>query len=149
MTQASDTSGREIVSTRVLAFPPDAVFRAIAEPQRIARWWGPAGFRNTIASFDFREGGEWVFTMHGPDGKDYPNHSRFETIEAPSTVVMRHLNAPHFRLFMSLAADGGGTRLQWRQVFDDARVREQLAPICVPANEQNFDRLEAELASHP
>ena len=149
MTQPPEAADREIVSIRLLPFPPEQVFRAIAEPERIARWWGPAGFRNTIASFEFREGGEWKFTMHGPDGTDYPNHSRFETIEEPRTVVMRHLNAPHFRMFMSLAAEGGGTRLQWRQVFDDARVREALAPVCVPANEQNFDRLEAELASHP
>ena len=148
MTKAGDAADREIVSTRVLRFAPEQVFRAIAEPQRIARWWGPAGFRNTIASFDFREGGEWVFTMHGPDGTDYPNHSRFETIDAPRAVVLRHLNAPHFTMFMSLAPEGGGTQLQWRQVFDDARAREQLAPVCVPANEQNFDRLEAELASH-
>jgi hypothetical protein len=34
-------------------------------------------------------------------------------------------------------------------LFDDARVREHLAPVCVPANEQNFDRLQAELATHP
>jgi uncharacterized protein YndB with AHSA1/START domain len=144
-----DDADRTIVSTRVLAFAPAQVFRAIAEPERIARWWGPAGFTNTIASFDFREGGEWVFTMHGPDGKDYPNHSRFETIAAPRTVVMRHLNAPHFTMHMSLAAEGRGTRLQWRQVFDDARTREQLAPICVPSNEQNFDRLADELRQHP
>lgn len=144
-TSASD---RAIVSTRVLPFPPAQVFRAIAEPARIARWWGPAGFRNTIASFDFREGGEWKFTMHGPDGTDHPNHSRFERIAAPHALVMRHLNAPHFRLFMTLSEEGEGTRLEWRQVFDDPRVRDQLAPICVPANEQNFDRLAHELATH-
>jgi uncharacterized protein YndB with AHSA1/START domain len=141
-------SAREIASTRVLPFAREQVFRAIAEPQRIARWWGPVGFRNTIESFDFRPGGEWRFVMHGPDGTDYPNHSRFESIEAPRALVLRHLNAPHFRLYMTLTEEGAGTRLHWRQLFDDARVRDQLAPICVPANEQNFDRLEAELATH-
>lgn len=141
-------SDREIVSTRVLPFSRDQIFQAIAEPQRIARWWGPAGFSNTIAAFDFREGGEWKFTMHGPDGTDYPNVVRFDAIEAPHSVVLRHVSAPHFRLFVTLSEEGSGTRLHWRQLFDDARVREQLAPICVPANEQNLDRLEAELATH-
>ena len=144
-----DASDRTIVSTRLLRFPRDKVFRAIAERERIARWWGPAGFHNTIAFFDFRDGGEWKFTMHGPDGRDYPNHNRFEGIEAPGKLVVHHLDAPHFRLFMTLSEEGTGTRLQWHQVFDDARVRERVAPICVPANEQNFDRLEAELATHP
>ena len=143
-----DDDDRTILSTRVLSFPREQVFRAIAERERIARWWGPAGFTNTIESFDFREGGEWKFTMHGPDGTDYPNHSRFERITAPEIVVL-HVNAPHFRMFMSLTEEGPGTRLQWRQVFEDARVRDQLLPVCVPANEQNFDRLEAELRNHP
>jgi uncharacterized protein YndB with AHSA1/START domain len=149
MNDANDDSARAIVTTRVLPFPPEQVFRAIADRDRIARWWGPAGFRNTITQFDFRPGGEWKLTMHGPDGKDWPNECRFETIEAPHTVVVRHENAPHFRLSMTLAPESGGTRLQWRQVFDDAKVRDQLAAMCVPANEQNFDRLQAELSSHP
>lgn len=144
----STESDREIVSTRVVPHPRERVFRAMAERERIARWWGPAGFRNTIERFEFREGGEWVFTMHGPDGKDYPNHSRFERIAPPELVIL-HVNAPHFRLFVTLADEAGGTRVHWRQVFEDARVREQLAPICVPANEQNFDRLEAELTHYP
>ena len=143
-----DDTDRTIVSTRVLPFPREQVFRAIAEPERLARWWGPAGFRNTFDRFEFRPGGEWTFTMHGPDGKDYPNQSRFESIDPPRGLVLRHVNAPHFRLHMALTEEGGGTRLHWRQVFDDARVREQLAPVCVPSNEQNFDRLEAELAAH-
>lgn len=145
----SDTSDRELATSRVLPHPRDRVFRAIAEPGRIARWWGPAGFRNTIDAFDFREGGEWNFTMHGPDGTDYPNRSRFETIRAPATVVIRHVNAPLFRLHITLTEEAGGTRVHWRQVFDDARVREQLQAVCVPANEQNLDRLDAELSTHP
>ena len=144
----TDTSDRELATTRLLPHPRERVFRAIAERDRIARWWGPAGFRNTIDTFDFREGGEWKFTMHGPDGKDYPNHSRFEKI-VPLEVVILHVNAPHFRLFMTLTEEAGGTRMHWRQVFEDAHVREQLAPVCVPANEQNLDRLEAELSNHP
>ena len=144
----SDTSDRELATTRLLPHPRERVFRAIAERDRIARWWGPAGFRNTIDTFDFREGGEWKFTMHGPDGKDYPNPSRFEKI-VPLEVVILHVNAPHFRLFMTLTEEAGGTRMHWRQVFEDAHVREQLAPVCVPANEQNLDRLEAELSNHP
>ena len=144
----SDTSDRELATTRLLPHPRERVFRAIAERDRIARWWGPAGFRNTIDTFDFREGGEWKFTMHGPDGKDYPNHSRFEKI-VPLEVVILHVNAPHFRLFVTLTEEAGGTRMHWRQVFEDAHVREQLAPVCVPANEQNLDRLEAELSNHP
>jgi uncharacterized protein YndB with AHSA1/START domain len=144
----TSTADREFTTSRVLPYPRERVFRAIAEPERMARWWGPAGFRNTIDVFEFREGGEWNFTMHAPDGTDYPNRSHFETIASPHTVVIRHANAPLFRLHITLTEEAGGTRVHWRQVFDDPRVREQLAPVCVPANEQNLDRLAAELSSH-
>jgi hypothetical protein len=40
----------------------------------------------------------------------------------------------------------GGTQLDWCQDFEDEMLCQQLAPVCVPANEQNLDRLEAELA---
>jgi uncharacterized protein YndB with AHSA1/START domain len=144
-----DEGAREIVSIRVLPHARERVFGAIADPQRLARWWGPAGFTNSFERFDFRPGGEWKFVMHGPDGKDYPNRSVFETIDAPARLVLRHDCAPYFTMFITLDEEGGGTRLHWRMLFDDARVREQLAAVCVPANEQNFDRLQAELASHP
>jgi len=150
MSQSTPDDGdREIVSSRVLPYPRDRVFRAISDPQRLARWWGPEGFSNSFERFEFRPGGQWQFVMHGPDGKDYPNRSVFEAIEEPGRLVLRHDCAPYFTMTMLLDEQGGGTRLHWRMRFDDARVREQLAPICVPANEQNFDRLQAELASHP
>jgi uncharacterized protein YndB with AHSA1/START domain len=140
---------RGILSTRVLPFQREAVFRAIADPQRLARWWGPAGFRNTFETFDFRPGGKWRFVMHGPDGQDYPNESVFQEIAALERVVIRHDCAPYFTMTITLDEAEGGTRFAWQQLFDDGRVRDQLAPICLPANEQNFDRLEAELAAHP
>lgn len=47
------------------------------DPDRVARWWGPTGFTNTIQQYDFEPGGRWLLTMHGPDGTNYPNESRF------------------------------------------------------------------------
>ncbi|WP_298933142.1 SRPBCC family protein [uncultured Ramlibacter sp.] len=140
---------REIHSQRLLSgVTPAQVFQAFADPQRLARWWGPAGFRNSFDVFEFRPGGDWVFTMHGPDGKGYPNRSRFETIEPDATIVFQHLNAPVFRMTITLAAEDGGTRIGWRMLFDNAQLREQIAAIVVPANEQNFDRLQAQLRPH-
>lgn len=57
----------------VLAASPSQVFAAMSEPARLARWWGPHGFASTIHEFEFKPGGRWLLTMHGPDGKDYPN----------------------------------------------------------------------------
>jgi uncharacterized protein YndB with AHSA1/START domain len=143
----SADNDRTIVSRRRLAAPREQVFRAFAEPQRLARWWGPQGFRNTFQTFEFRPGGRWTFVMHGPDGTDYPNDVSFELIEPPAHIVLRHHPQPGFRLYVSLGEAGGATDVEWQQVFDSPDLKRKLEAICRPANEQNFDRLEAELAS--
>lgn len=133
-------------SSRAIPAPPESVFAAISNPERLARWWGPAGFTNTFKSFDFKPGGAWSFTMHGPDGKNYNNETTFEEIDAPRKVVFRHVSQPCYRLTITLEpAAGGGTRVGWSQAFDNPDVGLRLRHILEPANEQNLDKLTAEV----
>ena len=60
-------------STRNLHATPAAVFAAIGDPARLAKWWGPDGFTNRFEVFEFWPGGRWVFDMIGADGRVYPN----------------------------------------------------------------------------
>lgn len=120
---------------------PEEVFAAISDPARLARWWGPAGFLNTFETFEFRAGGRWLFTMHGPDGKNYPNESRFLEIVPNALVRLQHTNLPHFELSLALAPEGAGTRLTWVAVFEDAEFAEKLRSFLETANAQNLDRL--------
>lgn len=144
-----ETADREIVSSRVINAPQEKVFEAFRNPELLARWWGPEGFTNTFHTFDFRPGGTWEFIMHGPDGSDYPNKSVFTEIVEPERVVFDHVIAPIFRMTVSFEKTGqaGQTRFGFRMLFESAQLCEQLKVICTPANEQNFDRLEAVLAS--
>ncbi len=147
MTLATSEDPREIVTDRLIHATPEKIFRAFAQPEHLAQWWGPRGFRNTFEEFDFRPGGHWKFVMHGPDGVDYDNHSVFREIDASSRVVLEHLTAPHFVLTVTLTEEGEKTRVDWRGLFDTPEVRDKVATYAVAANEQNLDRLEAELAA--
>lgn len=133
-------------TSRLIPASPAQVFAAIADAERLARWWGPAGFTNTFECCDFSPGGAWSYVMHGPDGKDYRNESIFQEIEPPRKVVIRHVSKPRYLLTITLEPiDGGHTRVHWEQVFDNPKVAEGIAPIVVPANEQNLDRLNVEV----
>ena len=136
---------RTLLTTRLLAAPPDQVYAAFVAPERLARWWGPKGFRSTFQVFDPRPGGTWRLVMHGPNGADFPNESVFETLVPGERVVIRHVSAPHFTLTVTLTAEGARTRLAWRQSFDSASQCEAVRRFAVPANEENLDRLEIEL----
>lgn len=144
---AAGLSPLEIVSTRTFAAPRERLFEAFTDPARLARWWGPHGFTSTFHAFDPRPGGAWRFTMHGPDGADYPNESVFVEVVEPERIVLRHLSVEHpYELTISLEDRGGATRGTWRMVHETASVCARVRPHVVAGNEQNFDRLAAELA---
>jgi carbon monoxide dehydrogenase subunit G len=50
-----------------------------------------------------------------------------------------------FRLTITLEPEGEGTRVNWLQVFDDPAFAQAMKHLLEPANEQNLDRLGAEL----
>ena len=137
-----DTS-REIPAT------VEQVFAAISNPERLARWWGPAGFTNTFKVCEFKNGGRWSFIMHGPNGNNYPNENVFAEIESPRKVVVQHASEPKYRLTILLASSATGTVVAWSQAFENSEVARRLEPIVVPANEQNLERLSVEVLSQP
>ncbi len=83
--------------------------------------------------------------MHGPDGKNYPNHSIFEEVVPGRRIFFEHQPPHHFHMRISLEKQGGGTLVEWRMVFDSPEACAASKPVVVPSNEENFDRLEAEL----
>lgn len=126
---------------RLFAFSPSVLFSAFRDAAALASWWGPDGFRNEFEIFDFRPGGDWVFTMIGPDGRRYPNTSVFDAIETDRLVRIRHCCAPEFVLTVTLQAHADATLLEWQQDFADEQVALAVRHIVEPANEQNLDRL--------
>lgn len=139
-----------IVTSRMFAVPRDRIWAAIRDPAVLAGWWGPAGFTNTFHEFDFRPGGVWKFTMHGPDGTAYAMDHRFQEIVAPERFVVRHLQPGHdFTLTVTLADGSGSTEITWHLLFDDPAEAARVRPFVVPANEQNLDRLADHLSAKP
>jgi len=136
-------------TSREIPASPEQVFAAFSEGDRLARWWGPAGFTNTFDVCEFEPGGRWSFVMHGPDGGHHPNESVFAEIEPPTKVVVRHESKPLYHLTVTLRPSAGGTTVSWEQTFDDAEVASRIEHIVIPANEQNLDRLSAEVTREP
>ena len=142
------SSDRQIVTRRILEAPRERVFDAFADPNRLTRWWGPKGFTSTFHEFDLRPGGGWRFVLHGPNGADYKNESVFIEVVKPERIVFNHLSAPRFQMTLTLDASAGTTKttITWRMLFETADECAKVRVFAVGANEQNLDRLEAELA---
>ena len=86
----STPSDREIIITRLIPAPREKVWAAWTTSEHLAHWWGPDGFTITTKEFSFTKGGLWRFTMHGPDGVDYPNHILFTEIVEQERISNDH-----------------------------------------------------------
>lgn len=64
---------------------PEVVFRAWTDPVELAQWFSPRGF-TSMASNQFRPGGQWRVVMHSADNVDYPMHGTYTDIEVPSLL---------------------------------------------------------------
>ncbi len=134
-------------TSREFSCMPASIFAAVANPERLVRWWGPAGFSNTFEHFDFQPGGKWKFVMHSPDGINYPNESEFLEIVPVEKVVIRHICEPFFTLTIQIEETKNGSKVSWIHEFDNEDIAEMVAHIVIPANEQNLDRLGIEVSS--
>ena len=141
-------SEREINIVRVIAAPVAKVFAAFSNPTGMAKWWGPNGFTTTTHHMDFRVGGTWVYTMHGPDGTDYPNHVAYTAIETGRVIAYDHgSDAVHPALFKAVIGfepQGEKTRVSLRLILGDAAERPHYVSFgAVEGGYQNLERLDA------
>ncbi|HEY3556185.1 MAG TPA: SRPBCC family protein [Kribbella sp.] len=147
--QASATADREIVISRIIDAPRDLVFEAFTEVRHLSRWWGPEGFTTTTRSFEFREGGEWVFVLHGPDGTDYPEWIRWLRIAPSEQIALLHgefRDDPNaFESVITFAPDHDATRIEMRTVFPTKQLRDEAVEKyhAVEGGTQTLDNLAA------
>jgi uncharacterized protein YndB with AHSA1/START domain len=136
----------EIITRRDFNVPVEMLFKAWSQAHNLQQWWGPEGFTNTFYAFDFRKGGKWVFTMHGPDGKGYENESIFESIRENELIVLHHISKPEYRAEFNFSVLGSHrSLLVWKMVFMEQKSYDALKDIVTEKNEENLNRLEAVL----
>lgn len=119
---------RAIIITRHMKAPQALVWKACTEVEHIDKWWGPDGFTNRTIRMDFRVGGEWEYTMTGPDGKVWPNLITYREIEPMSRMAYDHGepdNPKQFEGELRFHPEDHGTLVTLRVVFPSKEVRDQ------------------------
>jgi uncharacterized protein YndB with AHSA1/START domain len=78
---------------------------------------------------DFRVGGAFRFTMHGPDGTDYPNRITYKEIVSAQRLAYLHDSGVDddprgFEVLVTFATQGAGrTLLTMRSTFPSVEAR--------------------------
>jgi uncharacterized protein YndB with AHSA1/START domain len=142
------TGERDIVGTHLFDASRDLVWKMWTDRYHVAQWWGPKGFRTTIEKMDLRPGGEWLFIMHGPDGRDYRNRVIYREIKKPERLVYENVpddRSEPVRLVttVTLAEEGDKTSVRVHMVFPTAAERDHNVKTygAVEGLRQHFGRL--------
>lgn len=125
---STETTNRGIRVTKALPATIDVVWKVWTTPEHIAHWWGPTGFTNTIHKMDVTANGEWRLTMHGPDGKTYPNKSVFVEIVTHKKIVFEHFN-PNYLATIVFEPIGKETLLDWTMTFETHELFETVVKV--------------------
>ena len=142
-----------IITTRLLNASRELVWKVLSSLDHLMHFWGPNGFTNTFKSFDFRVGGEARFTMHGPDGTDWPNRILYRELDAPRYMRWDHDNGGEgtvdhkFVGEIELFEERDKTRIELRVIEPSMESRDNIAKYAVEGGKQNLDRLAAYLAT--
>lgn len=141
------SQSNEIKIIRIFDAPPKAVWDAWTDPEQVVQWWGPRGFTLTTHDKDLRTGGHWHYTMHGPDGTDYPNRTQYLEVEEYSKLVYDHGGyddrPPLFRVTVLFSEEAGGkTKMDMRMTLATAEAAQEIRKFIKKAGgESTWDRL--------
>lgn len=142
------SSDAELVIERIIAAPREKIWRAFSDPEYLRHWWGPNGFVNTTHERSFTVGGVWRYTMHGPDGTDYPNRIRYEELIEPERIVYLHdsdtdQDPDHFKTIIMLEEAGEKTKVTLRMVCTSAALKKHIEQHgALEGGKQHLARLE-------
>src|SRR3954466_14882284 len=129
---ATKSKSNEIHITRVYDAPVQAVWDAWTDPKQAAQWWGPRGFTITTHSKELKPVGYWTYTMHGPDGTDYPNKALYHEVEKHKKLVYDHGGnddrPPLFRVTVTFAeVKPNKTRMEMTMTLPTAEAAAETA----------------------
>ena len=136
----------EIRIIRLYDAPVETVWDAWTDPEQAAQWWGPRGFTITTHSKDLRPGGHWKYTMHGPDGVDYPNNTLYYEVEKHKKLVYDHGGSddrpPLFRVTVLFSEVGGKTKMDMTMALPTPEAAEETRKFVKKVGgESTWDRL--------
>lgn len=141
------TVDREVVASRLIHAPRALLYEAFTDPKQVNQWWGPQGFKNKDVHMDVRVGGEWRFTMVGPDGKEYRNRNVFKELLPPERISYEHGEEGNtvFRSTITFEEVGQDTVVTVRLLFGNKETRDMVEEQhhAVEGAQQELEKLAA------
>jgi uncharacterized protein YndB with AHSA1/START domain len=124
----------DLVITRTLRAPRQALWRAWTDPELLKQWWCPKPWTTEVHAFDLRPGGAFHTFMRGPDGGTSDNPGCFLDIVPEARIAFTSMLTGGWRpqvpwlgftAVITMADDDAGCRYEARVMHPDAATRER------------------------
>jgi uncharacterized protein YndB with AHSA1/START domain len=76
-----DAQSKKLTVERAFDAPLSSVWEAWTDAAILDQWWGPKPYRAETKKMEFKVGGDWLYTMIGPQGDNTVCRVRFIAIE--------------------------------------------------------------------
>ena len=125
-------SSRDLVITRLMDAPREAVYRCWTTPELIKQWFCPPPFTIASAELDVRPGGTSLIVMRSPQGENYPNPGVFLEVVPNEMLVLTDAytkawtpsEKPFMTVVLSFEDQGGKTSYTARVMHWSVTDRE-------------------------
>lgn len=140
MTTAFANPAAKVELHRVFDAPARLVYEAWSRPELWSRWFPPRGFTMTVSHMDFREGGTFDATFHGPESwGDHTFSGTYVELVPNERVVWagRFPDGPEDQMLttMSMKEVGGKTEVTVVQAF---RVMTPIAEQAIQGAQEGW-----------
>ena len=162
MSQTNITKNREtkeLIMDREFNAPIAAVWDAWANPEKLAKWWGPRGWETTIKEFTLEPGGVWHYAMKCVDenqgewfGQESWGKAEFVNVDEPNSFTYKDMfsdadgninpDMPVMTITVSFTEQNGKTHVTSRGVFENAEEYDKVIAMGVEQGAaETWDRL--------
>jgi uncharacterized protein YndB with AHSA1/START domain len=116
--ETSPASDRELILTRLIDAPREAVFRAWTDPRLLTQWFAPLPWTTPAAELDVRPGGACLVIMRDPEGHEFPNRGVYLEVVPNERLVFTDAytkawepsGKPFMTVILTFEDEGGRTR---------------------------------------
>lgn len=138
-TITKDKSGNKLIVNRAFNAAPAKVWQAWTDSAMLEKWWAPKPWRTETKSMTFKNGGQWLYAMVGPEGEKHWCRVDFQTIEpsksftATNSFCDENGNptdvAPLMHWYTKFEPSGSGTVVTVEITFENAEDLEKIVQM--------------------
>jgi uncharacterized protein YndB with AHSA1/START domain len=131
-----DKENKRIVIKREFAADVPTVWDAYTKSDILDKWWAPKPWKARTKKMDFRDGGQWLYAMVGPNGEEHWSLANYKNIQPHQRYSAEdafcdadgNINEvlPQSKWEVSFSKIGSNTLVEYQISFDDLSQLEDI-----------------------